>query len=188
MNAFTSNASLIIYPGDPNWTPDNPEALLKVLQEARLTGDVLNKNENSFLVGEKFLDHISFMGCSPNIKLDNEDNDGKFTFVRITATNSITALTGKHSFAPHCPHCKKPEKNWQELLQDNQLTCSLCHTTSNAWQYNWRKSAGFGRCFIEITDIYPKEAIPQPSLLDSLEKTFQVPWEYFFFHTSAISD
>jgi hypothetical protein len=31
-------------------------------------------------------------------------------------------------------------------------------------------------------DIYPKEAIPQPSLLESLEKKFQVPWGYFFYH------
>ena len=182
MNAFTTNASLVIYPSNPNWRPENPEALIKILQKVRFTGEPLNKDKNSFLVGEKFIDHVSFMGCSPNIKLENENDDGKFTFIRITTKKAITALTGKHSFAPHCPHCKKPEKNWRELLQDNQLTCSLCQKTSDAWQYNWRKSAGFGRCFIEITDIYPKEAIPQPSLLDSLEKNFNVPWEYFFYH------
>ncbi len=182
MNAFTSNASLVLHATEPSWTPDNPEALIQALQEVGLAGESLNKTENSFLVGEKFLDHISFMGCSPNIKLENENDDGKFTFIRITTTASITALTGKHSFAPHCPQCKKPEKNWQELLQDNQLECSNCQQTSDAWQYNWRKSAGFARCFIEITDIYPKEAIPQPSLLDSLEKSFQVPWAYFFYH------
>ena len=182
MNTFTTNASLVISPTNPNWIPDNPEALINALQKAGLAGEFLKKDENSFLVGEKFLDHISFMGCSPNIKLENENNDGKFTFIRITTTETITALTGKHSFAPHCPHCKKSEKNWRELLKDNQLICSHCQTNSNAWQYNWRKSAGFGKCFIEITDIYPKEAVPQPSLLDSLEKSFQVPWGYFFYH------
>lgn len=182
MNAFTANASLVIYPTDPNWIPDNQESLIKSLQEAGLAGKSLNKNENSFLVGENFLDHISFMGCSPNIKLENENNDSKFTFIRVTITDTITALTSKHSFAPHCPHCKKPEKNWRELLKNNQLVCSQCQTTSDAWLYNWRKSAGFGRCFIEITDIYPKEAIPQPSLLDSLEKSFGVSWTYFFYH------
>ena len=182
MNAFTSNASLVIYPTNPNWTSDNQESLIKFLQEVGLAGEYLNKKENSFLVGEKFLDHISFMGCSPNIKLENENGDGKFTFIRVTTTETITALTGKHSFAPHCPHCKKPEKNWRELLEDNQLVCSQCQTTSDAWLYNWRKSAGFGRCFIEITDIYPKEAIPQPSLLDSLEKSFGVSWGYFFYY------
>ena len=181
MNAFTSNASLVLYPLDPDWTPDNPEVLIKFLQEIRFSGESLNKNENSFLVGEKFLDQISFMGCSPNIQFDNENDDGKFTFIRITTTSDITALTGKHSFAPHCPQCKKPEKNWRELLQQNQLECSNCLQTSNAWLYNWRKSAGFARCFIEITDIYPKEAIPQTMLLESLENRFQIPWGYFFY-------
>jgi hypothetical protein len=182
VNAVTSNASLVLHPKEPNWTPDNLEALIKLLQEVGLAGEPLNKDENSFLVGEKFLDHISFMGCSPNIKLENEDDDGKFTFIRITTTPDIIALTGKHSFAPHCPQCKKPEKNWRELLKDNQLECSHCQTTSDAWLYNWRKSAGFARYFIEITDIYPKEAIPQVSLLESLEKSFGVPWAYFFYH------
>ena len=182
MKAFTSNASLVIYPTNPNWTPDNPELLLKTLQEVGLAGEILDKNENSFLVGKKFLNHISFMGCSPNIKFDNENNDGKFTFIRITIKKNITALTGKHNFAPHCPQCKKPEKNWRALLKDNQLTCSHCETNSNAWLFNWRKSAGFARCFIEITDIYPKEAIPQPSLLDFLEKNFETSWSYFFYH------
>ncbi|MDH5387360.1 MAG: hypothetical protein OEY06_02795 [Gammaproteobacteria bacterium] len=182
MNAFTSNASLVIYPTNPNWIPDKPEALIKTLQQTGLTGEPLNKNENSYLVGEYFLDHISFMGCSPNIKLENENDDGTFTFIRITTTENITALTGKHGFAPHCPQCKKPEKNWRVLLKDNQLVCSHCQQISDAWLYNWRKSAGFGRCFIEITDIYPKEAIPQSSVLELLEKRFQIPWSYFFYH------
>ncbi|MCW8830686.1 MAG: hypothetical protein OQK32_04100 [Gammaproteobacteria bacterium] len=182
MNAFTSNASLVIHPTEPDWTPDDPEVLIKFLQEAELAGNTLNNDKNSFLVGEKFLDHISFMGCSPNIKLEDESSNGKFTFVRITTTKNITTLTGKHSFAPHCPHCKKPEKNWRELLLDNRITCSHCQQTSDAWSYNWRKSAGFGRCFIEVTDIYPKEAVPQFSLLESLEKEFGVEWGYFFYH------
>ena len=167
---------------DPNWISDNPEELIKALQDTGLAGDYLNKNENSFLVGEEFLDQVSFMGCSPNIKLENENNDGKFTFIRITTTETISALISKHSFSPHCPQCKKPEKNWRELLEGNQLACSHCQQISDVWLYNWRKSAGFARCFIEITDIYPKEAIPQPSILELLEKRFQVPWSYFFYH------
>ena len=182
MNAFTSNASLVIYPTNPNWTPDDPEALIKLLDETGLAGESLQKTETSFLVGEKFLDYISFMGCSPKIKFDNKDNDDKFTFIRIITAADIKALTGKHSFAPHCPQCKKPEKNWRELLKDNQLTCSHCQNNSDAWSYNWRKSAGFARFFIEITDVYPKEAIPQPSLLELLENKFQVAWDYFFYH------
>lgn len=182
MNAFTANASLVLCPVEPNWTPENLEALITFLQETDLAGDALQQDENSFSVGENFLEHISFMGCSPNIKFNNENDDGKFTFIRLTLTSSITALTGSHSFAPHCPHCKKAEKNWREQLKDHRLYCGYCQQVSQAWQYNWRKSAGFGRCFIEITDIYPKEAIPQPSLLLALENRFQLAWKYFFYY------
>ena len=182
MNAFALNASLVLYPSEVNWVPDNTETLIKVMQETGLVGDHLNKTENSFSVGKKFLDHISFMGCSPNIKFDNEDSDAKFTFIRLTITENIIGLTGKHSFAPHCPECKKPEKNWRTLLIDNQITCSNCQQTSEAWLFNWRKSAGFARCFIEITDIYPKEAIPQTALLKFLENKFKITWAYFYYH------
>ena len=182
MSAYTTNASLVIVPNDVNWVPEQIEKLSAFLQERGLTGTQLNEAENSFLVGEKFLDQISFMGCSPNVKLDDENSDGKFTFIRLTSSPEINALIGKHSFAPHCPHCKKPEKNWGERLQKNQIACSNCQMTSDVWKYNWRKSAGFGRCFIEITDIFPKEAIPQSSLLDALEKQFGPSWSYFFYH------
>lgn len=182
MNAFTANASLVLYPAEPNWVPENLEALIKFLQETGLAGDALHQDENSFSVGENFLEHISFMGCSPSINFSNENKDGKFTFIRLTLTPTITALTGSHSFAPHCPHCKKAEKNWREHLKNHRLQCGHCQETADAWQYNWRKSAGFGRCFIEITDIYPKEAMPQPSLLLALENHFQVAWKYFFYY------
>lgn len=180
MSAFSSSTSLIIHSIDPGWTPDNQEPLINLLQEKGFIDKSLNKNENSYLVGEKFLSHISFMGCSPNLKFEDESDDGKFTFVRFTSTSTVSAITGKHSFAPQCPQCKKTEKNWRALLKDNKLVCSHCLQTSDAWSYNWRKSAGFGRFFIEVTDIYPKEAIPQPALLYLLENEFNTSWCYFF--------
>lgn len=181
MNAFTSNASLVLHASDQNWMPDDLETLINFLQKLELIGQAINKNENSFLIGEKFLNHISFMGCSPHIKFDNEDNDGKFTFIRLHLTETITTLTSQHSFAPHCPQCKKPEKTWRDLLKNNQIECSHCQTTSEAWHYNWRKSAGFSRCYIEITDIFPKETIPQPAFLKSLENKFLTSWTYFYY-------
>lgn len=182
MNAFTTNASLVLCPADPSWVPDAPEILVAALQDIGLAGEQLIKTENKYLVGENFLEHISFMGCSPSIKFNTEHDDDKFTFIRLTLTPTITALTGSHSFAPHCPYCKKAGKNWREHLKGHRLHCDHCQQTSEAWQYNWRKSAGFGRCFIEITDIYPKEAIPQPSLLLALENRFQLAWTYFFYY------
>jgi hypothetical protein len=40
--------------------------------------------------------------------------------------------------------------------------------------------AGYARLFIEITDIFPKEAIPQQLLLDKLSAIARTDWQYFY--------
>jgi len=40
--------------------------------------------------------------------------------------------------------------------------------------------AGYAQLFIEITDIFPKEAIPQQLLLDKLSDITNVDWQYFY--------
>jgi hypothetical protein len=44
----------------------------------------------------------------------------------------------------------------------------------------WRKMAGYAHLFIEITDVFPKEAIPQTLLLDSLTDMSHTGWTYFY--------
>lgn len=183
MNAYTSSASLVIHPEDPDWYPENPEAVTQALQALGLAAEEIEGEANSYLVGEKFLDLVAFMGCSPSISFTPGEDSSRFTFIRVTTSpDRITALTGQHSFAPHCPACKKPVTDWRESLSDNALPCTNCGAVSPPWLYNWRRSAGFARCFIEITDIYPKEAIPQDALLSSLENINQGAWKYFYHH------
>jgi hypothetical protein len=40
--------------------------------------------------------------------------------------------------------------------------------------------AGYAQLFIEITDIFPREAIPQQILLDKLASITDVEWLYFY--------
>jgi hypothetical protein len=58
--------------------------------------------------------------------------------------------------------------------------CDQCQTRSTIEEFNWRKMAGYARLFIEITDIFPKEAIPQQLLLNILSATFNADWQYFY--------
>lgn len=183
MNAYTSNASLIIHPGNPEWLPDETEKIISYLQDTGLVADRLHAEKQSYLVGDKFLDLIAFLGCSPNINLSPQDNLDKYCFVRLIASDKIIAITGKHTHSPRCPRCTKPEKNWSERMAATTLQCSYCGQTSPLWHYNWRKSAGFGRFFIEITEIYPKEAIPQPALLTALGQQYEATWDYFYLHS-----
>ena len=183
MSAYTANASLIIHPDDPHWHFDEPEIIVTNLRKLGLVANEIQNEEQSYFIGDNFLELISFLGCSPNINLTPQDNPGKFCFVRLISNPKITALTSKHSHAPHCPHCKKPEKNWSDNMSAIELTCSSCGRIAPPWHYNWRKSAGFGRFFIEITEIYPREAIPQAALLTTLEQLHNTTWSYFYLYS-----
>lgn len=183
MNAYTSNASLVIHPDDPEWCPDKVEEIVAALRNTGLIAGSLRPEEHSYLVGDKFLDLIAFLGCSPHINLAPQDNLDKYCFVRLIANDNIIALTSKHTHTPRCPHCKKPEINWSDQMMATSLQCNNCGRASAPWLYNWRKSAGFGQFFIEVTEVYPKEAIPQPALLTTLEQQFEISWDYFYLHS-----
>ncbi len=180
MNAFLSNASLIIHPQNTAWSSPDANSMVSCLSETGLTGKRIDNAEHSFLVGDHFLDLIAFMGCAPSIRFAEEDKQ-PFTHIRLLSTpDTVTAFTSQHSHAPHCPFCKKPEKHWSQKLGSSALECSACGQVAFPWDFNWRRSAGFGRFFIEITEIYPQEAIPQDSLLDALEVCSGTAWQYFY--------
>jgi hypothetical protein len=185
VNVYTSNASLIIHPDDPDWAPDDPEKIIVALRQIGLIAENIQGEEHSYLVGDHFLDLIAFLGCSPSISLSPQDNADKFCRIRLKTKQTITALTSKHTHAPHCPHCKKPEKNWLSGITTSALQCSSCGQTAPPWEYNWRKSAGFGRFFIEVTEIYPKEAIPQDALLTDLKNSHNTNWSYFYLYSQT---
>lgn len=179
----TSPACLILHPDKPDWFPENLETLINCLLSTGLVSENIKNMNQCYFAGDKFLDLITFMGCSPSISFTPDKTSDKFSFIRlITTPDEITTLTSKHTYAPHCPGCKKAVKDWRRRITVSELKCPMCGETSLPWHYNWRKSAGFGRLFIEITEIYPKEAIPQQSLLDQLKNELGVEWKYFYYY------
>lgn len=181
------NSLLVLCPVDPHWILPDSKGLVELLKSIQLIGELYQGNLD-FLPGERFLDLIAFLGCSPDIKLAPGDNDRQFCFLRLlTDTPSIEYHGGDHTCAPRCPLCGAALDDWHSTLMRWQqsranatLTCTTCQSAAAPWEYNWRKSAGFGRCFIEINNIFPKEAIPQQQLLDTLHSHYQVDWQYFY--------
>jgi hypothetical protein len=181
------NSFLVICPVDPHWTLTDDEGLIRLLRSVQLIGE-LYRETMDFRPGERFLDLVAFLGCSPDVKLEPDEDRAHFCFIRLkTRTRSVEFHVGDHSFAPRCPQCRSAMDDWRDRIRDWQqhagntpLTCSSCGHSAMPWDYNWRKSAGFGRCFIEINNIYPREAIPQQQLLDTLNSHYQVNWHYFY--------
>jgi hypothetical protein len=182
VNTYVSTASLLIYPQSPHWFPDNPAEFTAHLRAIGFIGETID--QSSCFAGEQFLEHVAFMGCAPNIRFAPDNDSDKFTHVRLHFHQHTAALTGAHTRAPNCPQCRKAFTQWSAALDaltvESLWTCEHCQQISPPWDYQWRKSAGFARVFIEVTDIYPKEALPQQTLLDSLEQDSKIRWDYCF--------
>ena len=173
--------SLFLYPKKPDWSTE-PTTLIKTLKTIELIGDEIPESEDSFFVGEQFLNYINFLGCAPNIEFNATDENPNFCSIRLIDNDEVIMIhTRSLVRAPHCPHCKKPVKQWQDFTADTPWVCPHCEQTAYDHDYDWRRTAGFARHFIIITDIYPKEALPQPSLLAKLSSLTQVEWDYSYY-------
>lgn len=187
MATVTGQGSLFLYPRQPDLTLENISGLVTALQEAGFISRPLHTSGeiHAFYTGDHYLDYIAYMGCSPSIEFDisgtNGDPGSSFCHVKIHLYNTERLIVSqKQARAPHCPHCSKPVKNWRDNLTGSQILCDQCNDLAAIKDYNWRKMAGYSRLFIEITDIFPKEAIPQQLLLDTLNKYLETEWSYFY--------
>jgi hypothetical protein len=187
MNTVSGQGSLFLCPSQPDLKPEDISGLVSALQEAGFIAHQLHHfhEDNAFFTGDRYLDYIAYMGCSPSIQFDisGTDNDPASSFCHVKIHQyecERLIVSQKHARAPHCPKCSKPVKNWQDNLAGEQILCDQCNSLSAIKDFNWRKMAGYARLFIEITDIFPKEAIPQQLLLDKLKSISNTDWLYFY--------
>lgn len=182
MNASYGQCSLFLYPQQLADKIQDTSALINGLQKIGfIAGKITGQQKNDYYSGEKFLDYIAYMGCAPLIAFAASDNSDNFCYIKIHRYAAEKLLVSqKQPRPPQCPHCHKTVNNWLGNKTETTITCQQCHTTSNIAKFNWRKMAGYSRLFIEITDIFPKEAIPQQLLLDKLSNLSGTEWQYFY--------
>ncbi len=178
-----SNCSLFLCPEQSVFTITDTQSFVSGLQKIGLIAQNINPQTSNqhYFTGENYLDYIAYMGCAPTIQFEAEDKNDNFCFIKLHHKQKAELICSQmQSRAPHCPNCKKPVKHWQVSKTATTIKCQLCDTTSNIEDFNWRKMAGYARLFIEITDIFPKEAIPQPLLLEKLADITKLEWRYFY--------
>lgn len=183
MTSTHGQNSLYLHPKQADFHVDDLSAFIHALQTIDLIAHKIDteKTEQHYFTGEKYLDHIAYMGCAPSIQFETGDTNENFCFIKIhQQAAAILIHSQKQSRAPHCPACSKPVKNWSGKKTESTIHCDLCDTTSNIENFDWRKMAGYAQLFIEITDIFPKEAIPQQILLEKLAGISGVDWQYFY--------
>ncbi len=187
MNQTFGQCSLYLCPDQHDFMPDDILSFISALQDINFISQTIKTKppDYHFFTGNSFLDFIAYMGCAPVIQFEaspnGRDDNSTFCFITIHHYESAQLIHNqKQARAPHCPNCQKPVKNWAGNKTQLQIMCDQCNTTSNIEEFNWRKMAGYARLFIEITDIFPKEAIPQQLLLEKLSTITDTDWLHFY--------
>ncbi|NOR41795.1 MAG: hypothetical protein GQ572_00555 [Gammaproteobacteria bacterium] len=181
MSTSTPSCSLFLSPTQSNFTIGDNSQFISQLEEIGLIAKEISNQNDAFFTGKRYFDHISYMGCSPTVQFEPGEASNSFCHVKIHYYDRAKLVVSQiQARAPHCPNCSKPVKDWTSDTTEETINCKLCNTTSDIGEFNWRKMAGYARVFIEITDIFPKEAIPQQTLLDELNQICTTEWSYFY--------
>lgn len=189
---------LLLYPEDPDCEGISTRKLADSLQEIQLIGAAIPlEHETIYPTGERFLQLITFLGCSPMIELEPPDDpehiesasrDGLFCNIHLSGSDAGLRFRADNlTQAPRCPHCRQPEPNWRELVDrwrgDKHALdwqCRACGHKDRLTGLNFRKQAGFGRAFVEIRGIYPSEAVPGEALHRCLQKLSGCEWRVMY--------
>jgi hypothetical protein len=180
---------LVLTPTDPYFLPQDLSAITTRLQGIDLIGAPLAGSDHHYLLGERFIQLVTFMGCSPFIQLEPGHEGEAFCHLVIEdPTEQPRLLTGKNTTPPRCAACRKRIDNWRATFAHWltagpgwQATCPHCGREQDPATYDFRQTAGCGRLFLFIENIFPQEAVPSPALLDHLSAVSgTVPWHYFY--------
>ena len=168
---------LILFPRNPLWAPKDLAAISQALHAIGLTGEP--REPLLFSAGPEYLGLVTYLGCSPQISLG--ENEGATT-IRLSGIYPLPHfLAGKNLKRPRCPQCQKTLAG-QSFSGDfgEPLCCDHCGYTGQAHAFDWRRSAAFGRVFVQISNVFESEAVPGEALSDCLLKATGEEWEYCY--------
>jgi hypothetical protein len=177
----------LIFRAPPGSVPD-ASLMERLLLKIGMIGPAYAGKELGFLVGEHFLQLVTFMGCSPYLQLEPPvDGSSRFCHIHLLGPYPHPRLLhGANTRPPRCPGCRKRIAGWQEKLTrwernpaEANIECPHCRRHSTPLELDWQRNAGVSRFFIRITEVFPGEAVPVPALLEQL-KGAGGEWDYFY--------
>ncbi len=182
---------LVLSPADPFYLIQDIKSLIARLRSIHFCAGPMQKlNGHHYLLGDRFMQLVSFVGCSPFIRLKPTEDGQPFCHLVVDGPYPKPIfLQGRNTTSPSCKQCRKRIPDWQPLIsqwlmqpETFQAICPYCGHQQNPASYNWRQSAGSGRLFLFVENIFPNEAIPSPELLKTLEAGDQdsAAWSYFY--------
>jgi len=174
------NHRLLLYAKPASLLAWSVDGLVEMLIDISFIGDRCHERNSDYLTGDRFMELVTFLGCSPSIALSPEDGDN-YCFIRVReAVKSPALYAGKNTPAPYCRYCQQEKSDWQSCEQEDY--CEQCNLMERLDNWRWRKHGALSRWVIEIMNIYPHEAVPSPILLDRIGDVSGVPWGYAYLH------
>lgn len=178
MGVNKGTGRLLLTPVDAAWAPPQPP-LLKLLRGLDFIGAALAEETDGiarFLIGEAFLQQITFMGCSPHIELEPPADGSAFCHIGIIGPHATPQfMQGNNTQPPRCSGCRTRLDDWRDRTAEwsraplaADFTCPKCGIRQRPVDLQWRQNAAFGRLFIAVEDVFPGEAVPVPTLLKKL--------------------
>ncbi|NNF96521.1 MAG: hypothetical protein HKM94_06315, partial [Halobacteria archaeon] len=110
------SASLVLHVRDPAYVPASVADLEQVLLQVGLIGQAWGDGtQQRYLIGERFLQLVTFLGCAPAIELEPPTNGNtEFCHVGISGIYSDPRfMADTQGVLPRCPHCRKRYEDWQ---------------------------------------------------------------------------
>ncbi|MFA5627522.1 MAG: hypothetical protein WCX90_07570 [Thiohalomonadaceae bacterium] len=179
---------LILLPAQHSDCPDNQVSLIEPLQALGFIGSPLqHKSQTHYRPGDRFLQLLTFLGCSPVVALGEPGLTGdEFCHIQLDGPYAeAKSLAGDNLKAARCPACNQSITNTAKLIiqwpAKQDWHCPKCGKTSAITSLRWRQSAGFGRYFLRVWGVFEGESVPGDELLTTLHKSCGYDWQYFYY-------
>jgi len=181
---------LVLHPRNSEYAPPSWRVIIEALRDIGFISEAFGARPDlCYFAGEKFLQLVTFMGCSPAINLiPNDKNTTESCYIQFKPIGDVVfRYTRQQEVRALCPQCGARVISWRALvehwgndLENTQFVCEKCAVHDSIYHLRWREKAGFARLFIDVCNIYPQEGIPTDQLLALLERVTQQKWCYFF--------
>jgi hypothetical protein len=188
---------LLLCPRDTEHPPVEVTELADALQAIGFIAAPVTVPEGMYYpTGARFLQLVSFLGCSPAVELDPPSDpvaleaaraSGGFCHVYLACGDTLQFRADPRTVEPRCPSCRQPARNWRAAIagwRENPAaigwTCRVCGHRGRLPDLQFRKNAAFSRTWVEIRGIHPAEAVPGEALLAHLRTLTDCPWQYLY--------
>ena len=174
---------LCLHPSDADTGLADPQPVVTALEALGIIGEAFPLDGHThYRTGPAFLEHLSFLGCSPVIELappatamESAARRGAFCHLQVL---NLTEPRLRRRPEP-LPRCRRCRGSITELTPPSS-TCPACGATGSLADLNWRQAGAYARVFLDIWSIHPAEAVPGERLLAALAGVTGTDWGFCY--------